>query len=271
LGAKGLTPDTDQIVTVGATVWRRNVYPLFLERWNAMLREWPARAFHATDFYSGYEEFWRGTKERHAPERDALFARHTREIPIAIGRHSRHNLAVSFFPAEFTRMAPKGWITTYGDSMHVHAVQLLLVLLGYWAQEVGHKDGFVYFMERGDDDEALVVKAVRSMERNAATSDHIQLSDFLPIKKGTARGLETADFLAWHFNKHFVDRVSKGRPDDLRKDFQAFVNQAGEGRVAHATMTGDKLAKFFDVATSSAGVRAALDSASFVEPDGADV
>lgn len=243
---KGYKTDSalESIVSVAATVFHPSDYLHFTHPWNEMLSRWGAPAFHATDFYAGYQHFTRDT-----PERKEWFDADCRAIPKIIGSHIAHGLVVSFIPSEVRRDAPPEWLSNVTESDHTIAVRLLLVLMGYWAKDVGHAGGLLYFMERGDDDEAEVIAAAREMETSPVSGQHVQVADFLAIKKGSSRGLEAADFLAWHWNKHWADRMRSGLP--LRKDFQAFVDYGGVDRVATAHITGDKLKMLFSLHRAS--------------------
>ena len=67
------------------------------------------------------------------------------------------------------------------------------------------------------------------------------------VKKGQARGLEVADFLAWHWNKDFADRIAAaGRPRPMRKDIKALMDllRIREERIDVRLMTGAALEDF---------------------------
>ena len=203
-----------------------------------MLAGWGASAFHATDFYSGYEEFMRAT-----PERKERFERDSRAIPKLVGSKASRILAVSFRPAEYIEKSSPEWKATLGTSAHSMAVQFILVSMGYWAKKHHHHDGFAYFMEWGDTDAAEVLQAVEHMRSRPGLKAHMQIKSFTPIEKGP-RGLEASDFTAWHWNKHYMDRIRSGH--DARKDFAAFMGTAEE-KFDVAFLTGDKLLQYFAV------------------------
>lgn len=226
---------TDRVVSVAATVFRPDLYLSFTEPWNQMLARWGAPSFHASEFYPGYGLFARDTAEKRDWFHDDCLL-----IPGIIGQHLQHGLIVSFRPDE-VRAAAEDWLPLLDETIHSVAVQLVLILLGHWANWTGFEGDFLYFMERGDEDEASVMKAVRRLEASPITGKHIRLREFFPIKKGVARGLEASDFLAWHWNKYWADKITEGKPDELRKDFQLFVNEVGSRQVAYVFVTGKKL------------------------------
>jgi hypothetical protein len=78
-------------------------------------------------------------------------------------------------------------------------------------------------MESGDEDAGAVVQTVEGMTADKKTAAVIRLRKFTTADKGTARGLEAADFVAWHWNKYYWDKVRSGRHDNPRKDFAALV------------------------------------------------
>lgn len=232
--------DDDEVLTVASVMFKRTPYGKFRKYWNQMLKPWGARAFHATDFYPGAQEFKRDT-----PERKALFDSDSKRIPLIIGRHAHRILFVSFRPEEFNREAPRNWKEKFGTSILSQAVQLALISNGWWRYDRCRYESFVYFMESGDEDEAEIVGTVARMrqEKEFGTGEVIAVNSFTPVNKGTARGVEAADFVAWHWNKYYMDKVRKGDEDNPRKDFEAFVSASG--KVDYIFATGDKLKYFF--------------------------
>jgi hypothetical protein len=65
------------------------------------------------------------------------------------------------------------------------------------------------------------------------------------VGKGTERGLEASDFVAWHWNKHYMEKLKLG-DDTPRKDFAAFI-KLSENKVSNAFVTGERLTEFFRV------------------------
>ena len=55
----------------------------------------------------------------------------------------------------------------------------------------------------------------------AALPKVISVSSFTPVNNEIARGLEAADFVAWHWNKHYRDKIRDSKGDESRKDFAA--------------------------------------------------
>jgi hypothetical protein len=246
---RGLKQDsTDGVISVAAVMFKPIRYKQFVRPWNRMLKPWGATAFHSTDFYNGAEEFKRDT-----PERCDLFDQDSKRIPGMISDHIHNILLVSFRPEEFNNVASPVWKEKFGTSVHSHAVQLLLISNGWWRMERCPHERFAYFMETGDTDEGEVVKTVERMrnDRETGTGDVIGVSSFTPIDKGKARGLEAADFAAWHWNKWYMDKLRKGNGLNPRKDFFAFA-EATAGKFRTIFATGDKLKYFFSLVPPSA-------------------
>jgi hypothetical protein len=103
-------------------------------------------------------------------------------------------------------------------------------------------------METGDTDEGEVLKTVERMRQDngSNTSRVIRVASFTPVEKGMARGLEAADFVAWHWNKYYMDKIRLGNATELRKDFQAFADIA-QHRCEYIFATGDKLKYLFSL------------------------
>lgn len=234
------------VVSVAFVAFRRTEYLRFCRQWKRLLRPWSARAFHATDFYVGAGAFI-----RESPEQARRFEEDSRSIPATIGQHATYVLVVSFRPDEVRRVAPRDWQLRFGTSWHALSIQLGLIAMGWWARERGYCAGFEYFMESGDEDEPRVLADVGRMRvEHAETSRHVQVKCFTPIAKGSAPGLEAADFVAWHWNKHYIDRIRTSRPP--RRDFAAFLSVVQEkidivfleGRILRLflSLTGDAAA-----------------------------
>ena len=64
-------------------------------------------------------------------------------------------------------------------------------------------ESFVCFMEKGDINQGEVVNTVQRMimDHETGTGKVISVASFKPVEKGTARGLEAADLVAWQWNK----------------------------------------------------------------------
>ncbi|MGH9716453.1 MAG: hypothetical protein ACRD4R_06975 [Candidatus Acidiferrales bacterium] len=230
--------DGDAVLCVAATIYKAVPYKQFVRPWNQMLRKWEAKAFHATDFYNGCGEF-----ERRRSGRESLFQKDSRRIPALIGRHVHRVVVTAFRPKEFAERASPYWRKNFGIETHSIAVQLLLFNLGFWRRRECPSQEFKCFYESGDIGEADVAMAVRRLKAMPAIADILRVTSFDPIDKGRARGLEASDFVAWHWNKHFLDRVKLG-DKTLRKDFAAFIKST-ENRVTHGLVSGEKLTEFF--------------------------
>jgi hypothetical protein len=161
----------DRAMAVSAVVFKPTAYKQFVRPWNRMLRAWNATAFHATDFYTGYEEFVRDT-----PERKMLFEQDSRRLPSLIAPHLTQALAVAFRPDEVMPLLSDRWKQSFGDSLHSLAVQMALFAIGEWAKERKYFGGFAVFIEDGDPDSAEVETAVKNMSRDAivATSPRLE-------------------------------------------------------------------------------------------------
>ncbi|MGB2644467.1 MAG: hypothetical protein WA853_15260 [Candidatus Acidiferrum sp.] len=232
--------DGDSVASIAATVFKPNPYKQFIRPWNRMLREWNATAFHATDFYSGAEEF-----ERRESKREDIFQRDCRIIPALIGEHIHRVMIVSFRPGEFAEKASPKWREKFGTETHPLAVQLCMVMLGWWRKRNCPSENFAYFHETGDLSQGKVEEAVRILRQDKEYGPHFAATSFTMINKGEARGLEASDFVAWHWNKHYIERLKIGE-EEPRKDFSVFM-KLSEKKVSSAFITGEKLIEFFRV------------------------
>jgi len=235
---------SDGVMSVASVIFKPTAYKQFVRPWNRMLKTWGASAFHATHFYNGAQEFKRNT-----PARKRLFEKDSRTIPHMIGQRVKRILIVSFRPQEFNQVAPPGWKERFGTSVHSNAVQLCLLSNGLWRDENCRSESFAYFMESGDPDESEVVTTVSRMRNDDATGTgkFIKVSSFTTINKGVARGLEAADFVAWQWNKHYMDKIRTGNERNPRKDFAALDYAVG-GKMDYIFATGDLLKYFFSIA-----------------------
>jgi hypothetical protein len=238
---RGAKSDVDDgVVAVAAAVFKPLGYKRFVRPWNRMLRGWKAPAFHATDFYPGSQEF-----ERDTSSKQERFDRDSKIIPNLIRENTEHILVVAARPDEFIREAPDKWKVTFGTNIHAIGVQMILIAMGWWAEDHHFNERFAYFRESGDEDDGEVAKSVESMRSgHADTARLIRISSFAHIEKGYARGTEAADCIAWHWNKWYMDKVRKGTPQRPRKDFAALVGSV-EGKFGNIFLTGDRLKFFF--------------------------
>src|SRR5262249_28483533 len=150
----------------------------------------------------------------------------SKRIPRMVGQHVERISLISFKPDEFNRTASAKWKEKFGTSVHAHAVQLSLIANGWWRRDKCPSQTFSYFMESCDSDESEVLANVERMRNDGPTAQIIGLSSFRTASKGSARGLEAADFAAWHWNKYYMDKVRLGQKDRPRRDFAAFVDAA---------------------------------------------
>jgi len=120
-----------------------------------------------------------------------------------------------------------------------------MLTLGWWRADHCPSENFAYFHESGDHEEGRVSAAVDMMRADKEYAAILRARSFAMVDKGVARGLEAADFVAWHWNKHYIDKLKAG-DDTPRKDFADFMSMA-ENKVSSAFVTGDKLTEFFRV------------------------
>lgn len=239
---------SDGVMCVASVIFKPTPYKQFFRPWNRMLKAWGASAFHATDFYNGAEEF-----ERDTPYRRRLFEEDCKRIPKMIGPHVERISLISFRPDEFDRVASPEWKAKFGTSVHSHAVQLCLIANGWWRKEKYPSESFAYFMESGDTDEGKILQDVEGMRHDTetGTGSVIGVRSFTSVDKGMARGLEAADFAAWHWNKYYMDKIRAGNEDKPRKDFAALVN-AADGKIEYMFLTQADLKYFFSLVPKEA-------------------
>ncbi len=103
-------------------------------------------------------------------------------------------------------------------------------------------------MESGDTDEGEVVKNVERLrgDYHKPTAEMISVSSFATVNKGVARGTEAADFVAWHWNKYYMDKIRFGKEHQPRKDFEAFV-AAAKDKMECIPAIGANLEFFFSL------------------------
>lgn len=234
---------SDGISSVACVIFKPPAYKQFIRPWNRILKRWKADAFHATDFYPGAQQFKRDTEAR-----KQMFEDDSKQIPKLIGEFASRVNIVSFRPEEFLQVASPQWKDKFGTSVHSHAVQLCLIDNGWWRKGCCPHKRFAYFMESGDEDNGEVSRTVERMRADFTTNtaDVIGISSFSVVDKGVARGLEAADFVAWHWNKYYMDKVRSGKEDEPRKDFAAFVH-AAKDKVGYIFATGENLKYFFSL------------------------
>ena len=248
---RGAREDTaDGVMCVAATVFKPVPYKRFVRHWNRMLAEWKAPAFHATDFYPGAP----GPFARASQDAKDRFQRDCREIPVLIGEHTEQIIATSFLRSEYDRAAPDQWKQKYGDNLHSLAVQMCMIAIGHWARGRRYFGGFSYVVESGDKSEGHVSTTVANMRADQNLGPHIQCESYTVVAKGHARGLEAADMVAWHWNKCYVDHLSKPESErrDVRKDFSELV-RISEDKIHLYFPSGEKLRYFLSLDPSITG------------------
>jgi hypothetical protein len=103
-----------------------------------------------------------------------------------------------------------------------------------------------YFIEAGDDGREIEI-ALRRIYDNPETRKHTRMAGYpVVVEKGRARGLEAADFMAWHWNKLYVDSLATHNPREMRKDIASLVKMLGakDEKIATHIFTGEVLDKF---------------------------
>jgi hypothetical protein len=116
---------------------------------------------------------------------------------------------------------------------------------GWWLRDKGSTEYFAYVREKGDEGEGKVDEAVDRLWHDPEYGPLVRIKSYKKVEKNVARGTEASDFVAWHWNKHAVERLGKGL--EPRKDFVAFAKLTEfKGKVQSAFITGDKLDIFFD-------------------------
>ena len=240
---RGAKSDSDDaIASVASAIFKPVGYKQFVRPWNRMLRGWGASAFHATDFYNGAKEFKRDMRAK-----NERFEADSRLLPRILGQNIKHILVVATRPAEFLKEAPEKWKNAFGTNVHSIGVQMILIALGWWAEAHHFNERFAYFRESGDADDAEVATTVERMRNgDPDTARLIRVSSFAHVEKGVARGTEAADFIAWHWNKWYMDKLRHGKPQEPRKDFGALVDLT-EGRFKYIFLTGAYLKFFFSL------------------------
>ena len=245
-------PD-DDVMSVVATVFRRTRYKQFLRPWNRMLKRWRVDAFHATDFYNGAKPF-----ERKTPAANKRFEQDCKQIPALIGMNAERIVTVAFRPNEFIAKASPWWKQNFGTNMHIMAVQICLLMNGLWIERENPTEQFAYICESGELYEGTLVDTINRL-KNSGYSSLIRTSSFTLANKGVAHGLEASDFVAWHWNKFYLDRLRKGL--EPRRDFRAFVEIAHQRNIVElAFLTGDKLSRFFSIFEKARRDRLARDA-----------
>jgi hypothetical protein len=234
----------DEVMCVACAIFKPVAYGQFVRDWNRILKAWGAKQFHAKEFFPGTGEF-----ERDTPERRQLFEDHSRRIPQIISQSIARIVVISFRPQEFLAMASPQWKKQIGTSLHSQAIQACLLINGDWLKTDKIDDeSFAYFMESGDEDEAEVLRAVQGMRAHESTSRHIRVSSFTSVDKGQARELEVADYVAWQWNKYYIESDSwTDRSRWPRKDFLSLIDGAARNKCKLLFLSGDDLKYFFDL------------------------
>ncbi|MGC1185781.1 MAG: hypothetical protein WA871_00165 [Candidatus Acidiferrales bacterium] len=231
----------EEAMTIACAIFKRTPYKQFTRAWNPTLSAWNAKSFHATDFYNGAGEFKRDT-----PERERLFEVDSKRIPGMLGNAIYRGHTFQFNPAEFNRVAPPGWLDRYGSSVHAHAVHICLVFNGFWRQTTCPSEKFAYFIESGELGIGETSAMVEKIRNHPLSGPIVRVSSFAQVEKGFAYGTDVADFMAWHWNKFYIDKYKTGQQAKPRLDYQAFIEAAGD-KLKHTWVTGAALEKFFSL------------------------
>jgi hypothetical protein len=62
-----------------------------------------------------------------------------------------HILVVAARPNEFLREAPQRWKEAFGTNIHSIAIQMILITMGWWAEESHFNECFAYFRESDEE------------------------------------------------------------------------------------------------------------------------
>jgi hypothetical protein len=240
---RGAKPQAQGIMCVATVIFAPPAYKKFCREWRKFLRSWGVDAFHATDFYPGGGDFWRKLRDGTMhPERMARFQADSRRIPGLIGDAIRQCFVTSFRQREFESVAPPGWRDHFG-SINGVAAQVTAAAIGHWSNRVRFGGKVAYIIEDGDDGIEMET-SLRRLYDHPARRDHSRMAaPPVRVPKGNAKGLEASDFLAWHWNKFYVDSVAAMNPRKVRNDFAAFVKFRPE-RVQINFFTGEHLERF---------------------------
>jgi hypothetical protein len=243
---------TDLVMCTACTIFKESAYKQFERPWNRMLNRWDATAFHATDFYPGGGEFKRDT-----PKRREWFKEDCKNIPNLIGKKLTRVMCVAFRPDEFVAKASPDWKERFGTDTYAMAVQLCLVMNGWWLQEKRPAEYFAYVREKEGVRDGTIDDAIDRLRKHHEYGSLLHIKSYKTVAKGEERGTEASDFVAWHWNKHAVERLGKGL--EPRKDFLQFAKHTDlKGKVQAAFITGQKLDTFFR--TLERGVREKLEA-----------
>jgi hypothetical protein len=236
--------DKDEVMCVACVIFKPVAYRQFVRDWNRMLAAWGADAFHAKEFFPGAGSFKRDT-----PHREFLYEQDSRRIPQMIAQSISRIMVISFRPEEFLAMASSEWKEQIGTCLHSQATQICLLINGDWLLEDGLKnESFAYFMESGDEDEAEVVRAVSHMRAHEKTARLIRAKSFTIVDKGQARGLEAADYVAWQWNKYYIESDSwTDRSRWPRKDFLSLIDGVARNKCKLIFGTGEDLKYYFNL------------------------
>ena len=218
---RGAREDAGGAMCVSAAIFKPREYKQFVRAWSLMLRQIPGGPYpymHATDFFPGGGKFKEILKE----DRELV----AKQLPALIDRYVYQFVTAAFKEEEFDGAAPASWREQFG-SLHGVAAQMCAGAIGHWADERGYRGPIWYFFESGDMDEEDVDYRFDAVARNGRISKHVRYHSHKFLKKGEARGLEAADYFAWHWNKFDAETLSKWADDrpfrDMRKDFRALV------------------------------------------------
>jgi hypothetical protein len=267
---RGYKAEAHGITSVAAALFKPSRYKQFGRRWERFLKRWGADAFHATDFYNGAGEYF-GFRGSDGQIDSGLKAKHdadARAIPGIISAHSRQLIVVSFKEQEFSQVAPKNWQDIFG-SLNSVAAQMIAGTIGHWANRSGYHGEIAYVIEYGDDGLEME-HGLRKLYDAPAQRAHTRMSGYPVVaSKGRARGLEVSDFIAWHWNKFYVEQMAAVGPKrrGVRRDFAAFT-QMPETHLDVHLVTGQVLEKFLieNGCTKGEPFRGDVSGASSLEP-----
>ena len=215
-----------RVISVGGALFRPVQHAVFESQLKPLLKEWPADSFHSADFYPGGGDFWRKDKNNVTdPRRQALFEKQSVLIQNLMASHVHKFFISTFRPLEYERVAPLWFRKKFGGA-HTVAMQLMAGQVGHWANESNFEGDIVYFFETGDPETAAIEKALRRSYSDPKQREHCRMASTpIGIDKTKARGLDAADYIAWHWNRDFAERLDSPTPRNQRKDTGAFLKK----------------------------------------------
>jgi len=100
---------------------------------------------------------------------------------------------------------------------------MMVAKCGWWADKTSYDGEIAYFYETGDDEEADIKHALDDLWKDPVKRKGARMATTpIGVEKGKAHGLEVADFLAWHWNKWWLETLITQKRS-IRQDIQALM------------------------------------------------